>query len=67
MMPDVVKIPGCRGIGQTPKSILVECEDWDEPIWIPQSQIDDDSEVYAKGTEGMLIISGWIADQKGIG
>lgn len=34
--------------------------------WIPQSQVDDDSEVYEDGGEGTLIISEWIAIQKGL-
>jgi hypothetical protein len=33
-------------------------------VWIPKSQIDDDSEVYEKGTEGELVVSQWIAEQK---
>lgn len=38
-----------------------------EEYWIPKSQIDDDSEVYEMGTEGKLVVSQWIADQRGIG
>ena len=34
--------------------------------WIPQSQIDDDSEVYREGDEGTLVISEWLATQKGL-
>lgn len=34
--------------------------------WIPKSQIDDDSEVYKEDDTGELIISEWIAAQKGI-
>jgi hypothetical protein len=39
--------------------------DGDE-YWIPQSQIEDESEVWKKGDEGTLVISEWIAEQKGI-
>ncbi len=35
-------------------------------MWIPKSQIDDDSEVYKKGTSGKLIVTEWIALQKGL-
>ena len=31
---------------------------------IPQSQIDDDSEVYQTGDRGQLIVSEWIAIEK---
>lgn len=49
----------------TDKAILVVIEG--EEYWIPQSQIDDDSEVWKKDDEGTLVISDWIAEQKGIG
>jgi hypothetical protein len=35
-------------------------------IWIPKSQIHDDSEVYKPWTEGKLIIPEWLATAKGI-
>ena len=35
-------------------------------VWIPQSQIDDNSEIWEAGDEGTLIISQWIAEQKGL-
>lgn len=37
-----------------------------DPHWIPQSQIDDDSEVWSEGQEGVLVVSHWIAEKKGI-
>lgn len=33
-------------------------------LCIPQSQIDDSSEVWKPGDEGELVISQWIAEQK---
>ena len=48
----------------TEKAILVEIDG--EEHWIPLSQIDDDSEVYQEGDEGVLVISHWIAVQKGL-
>lgn len=50
---------------ETASAILVVV-DGDE-IWIPQSQVDDDSEVYSKGDEGALVITDFIADKKGLG
>lgn len=35
-------------------------------LWIPNSQVDDDSEVWKSGDQGMLVISEWIANQKGL-
>ena len=48
----------------TEKAILVEIDGDDH--WIPQSQIDEDSEVWRKGDEGTLIISDWIAQQRAL-
>lgn len=49
----------------TDKALLCVFDDGDEH-WIPLSQIDDDSEVYEKGTEGALVVTKWIAEQKGL-
>lgn len=48
-------------------AIFVEDEDGNE-VWIPNSQIDDDSEIWEdseKGEEGKLVISEWLATKKG--
>lgn len=50
---------------QTDKALL--CEINGDDVWIPQSQIDDDSEVWNEGDEGTLVISQWIAEQKELG
>ena len=34
--------------------------------WIPKSQIDDDSEVWSKGDVGELVVTMWIAKEKGL-
>lgn len=34
--------------------------------WVPQSQIDDDSEVFAKGGEGKLVTTLWWAEKAGL-
>lgn len=44
----------------------VLCKIEGEDVWIPQSQIDDDSECWRAGDEGKLVISEWIANQKGL-
>lgn len=51
---------------ETPKALLCEIEG--DEYWIPKSQIHDDSEVYDAGEnrEGVLIVSEWIAKQKGL-
>lgn len=43
------------------------CEIDGQQVWIPKSQIDDDSEVYNAATSGgTLVVSQWIAEQKGL-
>lgn len=48
---------------ETDRAILVDVGDDEQ--WIPKSQIHDDSEVYESGNAGTLIVSEWIAKQKG--
>lgn len=60
---------GCSVTRETDKAILVlipRTGDSDLEEWIPKGQIHDDSEVYEAGTEGKLVISQWIAEQKNI-
>ena len=52
---------------ETEKAVLVEYQG--TKYWIPNSQIDEDSEVYVgckleKGEKALLICSEWIAIQK---
>ena len=63
---DRYEFPDTKVLRQTPKAILVEIPDCDEALWIPQSQVDDESEVWEEGQEGTLIISQWIAQEKGL-
>lgn len=49
---------------ETDAAILVRFDDGVE-AWVPKSQIDDDSEVYAKDHDGTLIVTHWLATQKG--
>lgn len=35
--------------------------------WVPQSQVTEDSEVYAVGHKGSLTITGWFAAKEGLG
>jgi len=60
----VAKFENCQTVRETDMALLISV-DGDE-YWIPKSQIDDDSEVYKHPTEGVLIISEWLAIQKGL-
>ena len=61
-----VAIDDCECVGETAKAILVQIPDIDEPMWMPKTQIHDDSDVYENEGTGTLIVSRWIATQKDI-
>lgn len=56
----------CEGIAETDDAVLVEIPEFGREVWIPKSQIDDDSEVYKKDTTGTLIITEWLAIKKNL-
>ena len=60
-MPDfgerVVAFDNARCIRQTDAVIQVYLEDEANPIWFPQSQVDDLSDVWKHGQTGSLIVS----------
>lgn len=62
-----VEFEGAEAIGETEMALKVRLDDGRE-IWFPKSQIDDDSEVFdADGNStGTLVVSEWIALQKGL-
>ena len=60
-----VRLDDVTCIKETAAAVCVTIEG--EEHWIPKSQIHDDSEVYADGTSGTLIISAWIAEKRKIG
>jgi hypothetical protein len=66
-----VKINGVRCLRDSEKAIYVVIPaipgrraDWRG--WIPQSQVHDDSEVWREGDHGQLVVTRWIAEQKGL-
>lgn len=59
------RVENAECIEKRDKAILVEAPDFDGPEWIPQSQVHEDSEVYKLGDKGTLIVSDWLAKQRG--
>lgn len=51
--------------GETDRALLIQFETG-EKHWMPKSQIDDASEVYAEGQVGTFVCTQWIAEQKGL-
>lgn len=53
--------PGYKNQG----AILVRLDD-DREAWVPKSVISEDSEVWADGTDGELIVPQWWATKEGL-
>ena len=49
-------------VAESDRSILVEIGD--EQVWLPKSQVDEDSEVFKKDDEGRLVVTKWIAQER---
>lgn len=63
---ETVEFSNVKVIHETEKAILVKIENVEENVWIPKTQINEYSEVFEMGTEGKLIVTEWIAKQKGL-
>lgn len=63
---DRIDIAGCETVRDTEKAILVKIPRHEGEVWIPRSQIDDQSHVGHLPGIGELLISKWIAEQKGL-
>jgi hypothetical protein len=61
---DKAHFEGAEAIKETAMALL--CEIDGKQVWIPKSQIDDDSEVWEEGQSGELIINEWLAKEKGL-
>lgn len=59
---DVARI-GARALKETAKALLIDAGD--EQVWVPKSVIHDDSEVYAAGHEGELVVQAWFGRKHG--
>ncbi len=61
---DKAEFENVKGLRFTKLELALWCSIEGEEVCIPQSQIDDDSEVWKPGQEGKLVISEWLAIQK---
>lgn len=59
-----VSIANVECTSETERAILVMIEGTEH--WVPKSQLHDDSEVYSKRDCGKLVMSKWIAKQRGL-
>ena len=61
---ETVSFENVHATAATDGALCVELNDAE--VWIPHSQVHDDSEVYKKGDRGKLVITRWIAEKKGL-
>jgi hypothetical protein len=61
-----IEYEGCKIVHATHEAILVLIPEVDEeePQWVPQSQVHDDSEIWRKGDAGTLTITQWWAERQ---
>lgn len=60
-----VEFESAAGLRDTPKALLVQLSD-KRHVWVPKSQISEDSEVYAPGHTGSLLVSEWWCSREGL-
>lgn len=69
-MSDYEKKPVSMGsarakrLSDSGKALLVRIHEQREDVWIPVSQIHDDSEVWEEGHVGNLVVNEWFAEQR---
>lgn len=51
-------------VRESDEAILVS--DGTIELWVPKSVVDDDSEVYADGTDGELVVAEWWAEKNAL-
>lgn len=49
-------------IHETEKAVLVKLSDC--KLWVPKSQLHDDSEVFGKGMKGRVVVKFWWAEKQ---
>ena len=64
MPDDDVEIEDVQAIRETEKALL--CQIKGEEIWVPRSQIREESDVKDAGDDGTLVVSNWFATKEGL-
>lgn len=64
---DDVTLDAVECIASTDKALLVYVPDLGDKVWLPKSQIlEEDSDNLDVGEVGTLVVSAWIAKEKGL-
>lgn len=59
---EVEEYEDVKCIAETRDALRLEHADWDR--WVPKSVVHDDSEVYALGHKGKLVIKRWFVEKE---
>lgn len=59
------EIEGCEVLKVLDSSILVKCSEWDKPQFVPTSQLHEDNDLNDEGDRGTLIVTMWLAEERG--
>jgi hypothetical protein len=65
-MTDGISLGKGKCTGRSRSGLALRVELANETRWIPNSMIHDDSEVFAPGNEGNVVVNGWWADKEGL-
>lgn len=65
---DGVALEGVIALRATERALLCLIPDGEakRELWVPLSQITDDSEVFEEGHEGQLVVKWWFAEREGL-
>ena len=62
-----VEYDDAKCLKETAKAVLVAAKDLPGgQLWIPKSVLHEDSEVFAQGDEGRVVIKTWWAEEQGL-
>jgi hypothetical protein len=62
-----VEIEDVLVVKETERAVLIKLDEGrGDQFWIPKSEIKDDSDAMEEGDVGTLVISEWLAEQKGL-
>ena len=63
---DYVSLGNVTVLRTTEKALLCRIEDDDREVWVPLSQIAEESDVSDEGDEGELLVASWWAEREGL-
>ena len=58
----MAEFEGCEATQESDAALLVLIDG--NEVWIPKSQLSDESEIQEKGDKGLLVIPEWLAIEK---